>query len=90
MLSIRIFQIYSHSALFAVFSCLHGHSAYLRDILIQIKYLVSTALVLDRCATGVLHTLEDPKISKATLVFPTLDNPYKLVRPDKIKNKLLD
>ena len=70
MLSIRIFQIYSHST-------------YLRDILIQIKYLVSTALVLDRCATGVLHTLEDPKISKATLALSTLDNPD--IPTDRIK-----
>ena len=59
VLSIRIFQIYSHST-------------YLRDILIQIKYLVSTAMVLDRCATGVLHTLEDPKISKANLALSNL------------------
>lgn len=46
--------------------------------------------MLDRCATGVLHTLEDPKISKAKLDDPNLENPNKLTRPDKIKNKLLD
>ena len=36
-----------------------------------------TAIVLDRCATGVLHTLEDPKISKVNLVLSNLDNPDK-------------
>ena len=66
------YQLNGYSTLFAIFSCLHGHSAYLRDILIQIKYLVSTAMVLDRCATGVLHTLEDSKLSKANLALSNL------------------
>ena len=51
---------------------------------------VSTAIALDRRSTPVLRTLEDSKLSKATLEDPTLDKPNKLARPDKIKIKLLD
>ena len=40
-------------------------------------------MVLDRCAAGVLHTLEDPKISKANLALSNLDNPDKLTDQKK-------
>ena len=33
------------------------------------------AIALDRCATGVLHTSGDSKLSSATLGFPNLDDP---------------
>ena len=41
--------------------------------------------MLDRCATGVPHILEDSKLSKANLALSNLDNPNKLTRPEKIK-----
>ena len=54
------------------------------------NYQSSTAIALDWRSTPVPRTLEHSKLSKANLVLSNLDNPNKLARPDKIKNKLLD
>ena len=56
-----------------VFFYLFIKISYLRNIIIHYQNNpVSTAIALDRCATGVPHTLEDPKISKPKLALSNL------------------
>ena len=59
-----------------VFFYLFIKISYLRNIIIHYQNNpVSTAIALDRCATGVLHTSGDSKLSQAKLDDPNLDNP---------------